>query len=106
MFYTACFLVIDIKLNETSLSFYRYHNKGIPSATPEGEYRGTFTKTDTGTLQYKPVDQSFKSECMSVSYITVMSACAPGKGYLTLVCKIIYLNIRLHSQGLLNCQKM
>ena len=91
MFYAACFLVIDIKLNETSLSFYRYHNKGTPSATPEGEYRGTFTKTDTGTLQYKPVDQSFKSECKSVSNITVMYDL------------FIY---QMTHKGLLNCQKM
>ena len=79
MFHTACFLVIDIKLNETSLSFYRYHNKGTPSATPESEYRGTFTQIDPGTLQYKPVDQSLKTECKSVSNFTVRSACAPGK---------------------------
>ena len=68
-FHSAMFFIPDVKLNETSLKFYRYDNKGNPLATPKGGYIGTITKTDIGTFEFMDVGQSLTFGSKSVSNI-------------------------------------
>ena len=76
--FLACFLVADVKLNETSLKFYQYDNKGSPSATPKGGYIGTITKVDSSLVDY---GRSLKYKSKPISNIIefVMLACHPIK---------------------------
>ena len=76
--FLACFLVADVKLNETSLKFYQYDNKGSPSATPKGGYIGTITKVDSRLVDY---GRSLKYKSKPISNIIefVMLACHPIK---------------------------
>ena len=90
LFYLACFLVADVKLNETSLKFYRYDNKGGPSATPEGRYIRTITKVDSGL-----VDGGRSLKYKSKSLPNIIDFCYVGLFYSIQVCKTVYINLLL-----------
>ena len=79
--------IADVKLNETSLEFYRYDNKGNPSASIDGGYIGIMTKTDSDRLEFMDEKTSFGSKSVS----NVNCACDPTQGVLKGVCFVLFI---------------